>query len=76
MSKSPKEHLIRFPDVDLVFSGKAGRAGGAVGPCDRVSCPLLGSGRFKLPEDWHIYAVDMRGHGALRIRTLYGSVWR
>ena len=62
---SPKEQLIRFPDVDLcVFEwGKPGgqqvllvHATGFHARCwDQVVA--------KLPRDWHIYAVDMRGHG-------------
>jgi len=65
MSMSPKEQLIRFPDVDLcVFEwGKPGgqqvllvHATGFHARCwDQVVA--------KLPQDWHIYAVDMRGHG-------------
>jgi pimeloyl-ACP methyl ester carboxylesterase len=65
MSMFPKEQLIRFPDVDLcVFEwGKPGgqqvllvHATGFHARCwDQVVA--------KLPEDWHIFAVDMRGHG-------------
>lgn len=65
MSQSPRQHTIQYPDVELcVFEW--GRSGGqqvllvhATGFHARCWDQVVA----KLPEDWHIYAVDMRGHG-------------
>lgn len=63
--QQPKQHTLSFPDVNLcVFEwGKPGgqqvllvHATGFHARCwDQVVA--------KLPQDWHVYAVDMRGHG-------------
>ena len=65
MGLSPKQQTIHFPDVDLcVFEW--GRPGGqqvllahATGFHARCWDQVVA----KLPPDWQIFAVDMRGHG-------------
>ena len=65
MSLNPKQQTIHFPDVDLcVFEW--GNPGGqqvllvhATGFHARCWDQVVA----KLPHDWHVFAVDMRGHG-------------
>ena len=65
MGLSPKQQTIQFPDVDLcVFEW--GRPGGqqvllahATGFHARCWDQVVA----KLPPDWQIFAIDMRGHG-------------
>ena len=65
MSLMPKQQTIHFPDVDLcVFEW--GQPGGqqvllahATGFHARCWDQIVA----KLPADWHIFALDMRGHG-------------
>ncbi len=63
--QQPKQHQLSFPGVDLcVFEW--GQPGGqqvllvhATGFHARCWDQVVA----KLPQDWHVYAVDMRGHG-------------
>ena len=64
MGLSPKQQTIHFLTLIYVSSsGAAWRTAGPARPCHGFSCRCWDQVVAKLPPDWQVFAVDMRGHG-------------